>query len=484
MTHPLVRLFAFFGKEFNEIRRQPELWLSMLVGPILILLLVGAGYRGERAPLRIGMIVPESLESDERVQQMLELVDRNFEMVRIEEGTDNKAAALEGANVDVIEEIPADYAERMEQGETVPVTFTYDVLDPQLEQYIRYAAFRQVDAINNQILLSGVETAQADAQTALDDLQAAQSALDSLDEAMSEQDVEETLDIVRQARAGVVLLQNTSVLTTEAEQQQAEELIEELNQLEGLLMDTGETVSMDRVSQISEDMGAFSDRLRDIEGRSPASIVAPFQPAHNNLAGTPLNLVTFFAPAVAAFVLQHIGVTLGALSLVRERMRGTREFYAASPMSIMQVLVGKYLAYMLFLSLTAAGLMVALVTLLNVPFAGPVLPLVGLMVLFLMASVGLGLLISVLSGSDIQAVQMAMLTLLLAVFFSGFMLPLAYYTTPVRYVSYVLPVTHAIEGIQAIMLRGELPSPVTWGVLAGMAVVTFGAVSLIWNRQQ
>ena len=75
--------------------------------------------------------------------------------------------------------------------------------------------------------------------------------------------------------------------------------------------------------------------------------------------------------------------------------------------------------------------------------------------LLLLASLGLGLLVAVVSDSERQAVQLSLLVLLASVFFSGFVLAIDEFTPPVRALAYLLPVTHGIRLLQDLMLRGS-----------------------------
>jgi ABC-2 type transport system permease protein len=63
--------------------------------------------------------------------------------------------------------------------------------------------------------------------------------------------------------------------------------------------------------------------------------------------------MNFYAPSVLALILQHISVTLGALSIVREQARGTLEMFRITPTSIFSIILGKYLGYILFLGIMA-----------------------------------------------------------------------------------------------------------------------------------
>ena len=90
----------------------------------------------------------------------------------------------------------------------------------------------------------------------------------------------------------------------------------------------------------------------------------------------------------------------------------------------------------------------------------------------------LGMVFSMLSATESQAVQFAMLSLLAGLFFSGFILGLDELAYPVKLLSWLLPVTYGIQGLQAVMLRGRAPDV---EVLAGLGalVVGYGTIAAI-----
>jgi ABC-2 type transport system permease protein len=209
-------------------------------------------------------------------------------------------------------------------------------------------------------------------------------------------------------------------------------------------------------------------------------LVSPVKQTYSNVGGAALDFMTFYAPGVLALILQHIAITLGALSLVRERLLGAMELFRVAPVSLTQVLLGKYLGYTLFCGIITAALVGLLVfTPLAVPFLGSVALFVGLAVLFTLASLGIGFVISAWSSSDSQAVQLSMLVLLMSIFFSGFFLPLENFSPAIQSVGYALPLTHAIRGFQSIMLRGVPPSDLVWLLLGVIAGVTFVVAALM-----
>jgi ABC-2 type transport system permease protein len=214
----------------------------------------------------------------------------------------------------------------------------------------------------------------------------------------------------------------------------------------------------------------------------PEVMAAPTRAEPRNLAPVQPNVVAFFAPAVLALVLQHMGVTLTALSMVRERLTGAMDIFRVAPLRSLELLIGKYLAYAFFNLAIAALICFLLVGVLGVPLRGTPGDVALVIVLLSFASLGLGLLISTVVDSERQAVQLSMLVLLASVFFSGFVLPLDQFITPLRIAAYGLPVTHGIQLLQDFMLRGSTNNGWELYVLGGIGVVLFLLTSLTLRR--
>jgi ABC-2 type transport system permease protein len=206
--------------------------------------------------------------------------------------------------------------------------------------------------------------------------------------------------------------------------------------------------------------------------RSELRNIAPFQPG----------VVAFFAPAVLALILQHLALTLVAMSLVRERTSGVLEVFRISPIGSSEIIGGKVLAYGVLGG--AIGLLtLALLTLgLGIPVLGQPLVLIGIVVLLLLASIGLGLLVAVVSDSERQTVQLSLLILLASVFFSGFVLSLDEFNRPVQILAYMLPVTHGIQLMQDVMLRGSTVNEWQFAALGAIALVTLVLSWLLLRR--
>jgi ABC-2 type transport system permease protein len=204
----------------------------------------------------------------------------------------------------------------------------------------------------------------------------------------------------------------------------------------------------------------------------PEVVAAPTRAELENTAPSEPQVLAYFGPAVLALILQHLAVTLVALALVRERTSGVIELFRVAPVNAWEVIAGKVLSYMLIGGFVAAVTLALLIGVFRIPMLGDTVALAATIALVLLASLGIGLLIAVISDSERQAVQLSLLLLLASVFFSGFVLAISEFSEPVRALAYLLPVTHGIRLLQDIMLRGGTTQTWEYGALLLIAVVT------------
>jgi len=222
---------------------------------------------------------------------------------------------------------------------------------------------------------------------------------------------------------------------------------------------------------------------KDLSKVPPEVVASPTTPVVVNLAPVQPSIVGFYGVAALALVLQHLAVTLIALSIVRERASGAIDRFRSSPMRATELVIGKVLAFGLLGAAIAAISVWLLVSLLGVPMLGSPAVIALVIVLVLVASLGLGLLISVVSDSERQAVQLALLTLLASMFFSGFVLHIEEFQPAVQVAAYLLPVTHGISLLQGEFLSGTLAHP--WQLVALVGIAGFLLLTswtLLWRE--
>jgi ABC-2 type transport system permease protein len=124
-----------------------------------------------------------------------------------------------------------------------------------------------------------------------------------------------------------------------------------------------------------------------------------------------------------------------------------------------------------------AALIALTTVLLDLPLRGDIVWVAVGVTVLLAASVGFGLALALASRSDVQAVQFAMLALLASLFFGGFFLELDAFTYPVKFLSWLLPVTYATRLFRDVMLRGDAPALAD---VAGLVATAVGFAVLSW----
>jgi ABC-2 type transport system permease protein len=228
--------------------------------------------------------------------------------------------------------------------------------------------------------------------------------------------------------------------------------------------------------QIIQEAAARSEGYAVSQGATQAKqippdvVSAPTQVILENVAASAPTVLQFFGPAVLALILQHMAITLIALSVVRERTSGLFELFRISPISTAELVTGKLIAYGMFAGLVALLTVSLLILGFHVPMLADPTWIVLVVLLLVAASLGLGLLIAAVSSTEPQAVQLSLLFLLASVFFSGFVLAIDEFSEPVRTLIYALPVASGIRLLGDFMFRGG--TVVSWQItlMAGLAI--------------
>lgn len=163
----------------------------------------------------------------------------------------------------------------------------------------------------------------------------------------------------------------------------------------------------------------------------------------------------YIVPGLIAVIMTVVGALLTALTVVRELERGSMEGLMATPLKRTELLLGKLGPYFLIGMFDMAVVMAMGQFLFQVPLRGSPLLLICLSAIFLIATLGQGLLISVTSENQLQAFQMAMLTTFLPSFLlSGFVFSIYLMPVPLQIASYIVPARYLVTISKGIYLKG------------------------------
>ncbi|MCL2337881.1 MAG: ABC transporter permease [Firmicutes bacterium] len=162
----------------------------------------------------------------------------------------------------------------------------------------------------------------------------------------------------------------------------------------------------------------------------------------------------YMVPGLLGVVVTMTMMMMTSMAIVRERERGTLEQLIVTPVKTYELIIGKIVPYIAlgYLQVTVALLVGVLAF--AVPVRGSLLELYLLTLFFITASLGLGILISNIAKTQMQAFQMSFFIMLPSIILSGFMYPRDAMPKVIYYVSNLLPLTYYLDIIRGIMLKG------------------------------
>jgi ABC-2 type transport system permease protein len=164
----------------------------------------------------------------------------------------------------------------------------------------------------------------------------------------------------------------------------------------------------------------------------------------------------FIIPGVVATVMALIGALLSSLTVAREWERGTMERLISTPITPLEIMLGKLLPYFIVGLLDAAFCVAIGVGWFEVPFRGAVTTLLLTTTLFLSVVLGMGFMISAVVKSQIGASQLALVvTLLPTMLLSGFAFPIDQMPAPIRALTYVVYARYYVTILKSLFLKGS-----------------------------
>jgi ABC-2 type transport system permease protein len=197
-----------------------------------------------------------------------------------------------------------------------------------------------------------------------------------------------------------------------------------------------------------------------------------------------LRTAVVMVPGICGIILVVVGTIATALGVVRERQSGTMEQLAVMPFRPRDVFLGKIAPYLAIAAFDLAVIVVVGMLIFDVPFRGSVATFALGSALFLFVTLGLGVLVSTVSQTQGQAIQLAVLVMVPQFLLSGLFFPLYAMPWAVRWIGYCLPLTWFVKVARGVMVRGT-PIDALWvplTVLAVMAAVVFTTSVLRFRR--
>jgi ABC-2 type transport system permease protein len=504
MLRSIARTLSFFSKWLAEVLRQPSLMLSLIIGPFLILLAFGEGIKSGVPQPRTLFVDRGPAGEPDRMRPIPQELNQYLTVVGQTRDIEEARSKLVHGEVDLVAVLPSDPMEAVRNGNHARIEILTNEIDPVRKSYAKAYINDQVATLNQKTIQKAIVDAQGSADDILGLVAQARRYLQLMRSVQG--DVSKTRDQVRELKGIIDPLLRTANQATAAAQgvsfvvpglaqpfeqarrlaQFVDDLKRNVDQLDARLA----TATSGAGAPLPEELSRIEASLTDIDRTTteikaipPEVLSAPFKLELENVAPFVPTYIGFYSPAVLALLVQHLAITLGALSMARIRLLGLMELLQTSPVRPAEAVVGNYLSYGGLCAIAAGSLVVLLVFGLGVPVFGSAWLVAAMLALLITASLGIGFVISMVSSSEQQAAQIAMLVLIASVFFGGFIVSIDTIIQPVRVLAYVLPATYAIRTLQDVMLRGVLRTPADIGILAIAGVALFVATIHLFRRE-
>ena len=191
----------------------------------------------------------------------------------------------------------------------------------------------------------------------------------------------------------------------------------------------------------------------------------------------------FYVPGVIALIVMLITLMLTSIAIVREKEIGTIEQIMVTPITRLEFILGKTVPFALIGLADVVLITIVGVFWFGVPIRGNLAWLFVSVLLYLMTTLGIGLLISTVSRTQQQAMMMTFLFFSPAVLLSGFIFPIANMPPVIQWLTYLNPLRYFLVIIRGIFLKGIGPA-ILWPQMAALAVLGVATLWLASRRFQ
>jgi ABC-2 type transport system permease protein len=480
------RVLAINVRWRGELLRQTWLYALAILGPFILLGLFAVGFRFSAFRPSGILVTPIGSPDAAEIAHLpyVHGLEANINIVGITADEFDALEQLRGGRVDMVIVLPRSPVADVAHGQRATLAIFVSVVNPLLRIALYNAVNQQIAGVNDEAVAAAVGAVQAETRDLLPQLDQLNTSMQGIKPTDSPSQINaklsavqaELLQIRSRAVAGQASQRGTAAdIYYAAIISETDQALEAIDQA---ATQVGERhAGLSALADAQARVSALDDFLHQVDAIPARTIAIPFTARITNLASGGDDLTSFYGPAALALLLQHLAITLAALSLVQERQLGAIETLAVSPTSAGEALLGRYLFYGAVTLSAGIVLSLLLVFGLHVPFVGSPLLYLAVLVLLVWASTAAGFCLALITRSDAQAMQSIMLLLVGAIFFSGFIGPLRALTLPVSALTYIFPLTYGIDALDKILLLGRAP-----GLFDYLGLVVLGTVlsALAW----
>jgi ABC-2 type transport system permease protein len=189
-------------------------------------------------------------------------------------------------------------------------------------------------------------------------------------------------------------------------------------------------------------------------------------------------------PGLLGVILQMTMTLMTSIALTRETERGTMENLLAMPASPVEIMLGKIIPYLGVGAVQVLVVLAASKLLFGIPFVGSIWMLFAVILVFVLALVLLGYFISTVARTQMQAMQLTFFFFLPSILLSGFMFPFRGMPMWAQWIGEILPLTHFLRVVRAVMLKGAEFPEIAWETsILVLFIVAYATIALVRFRR-
>jgi len=502
---------SFIRKELLGTLRQPSLMLTILVGPFIILALFGLGYKNKSTYPTI-LVIPNWPQLSTNISDYKEVVKDTFVLVRVSKNLDEARNALKTGEATVVIEVKENALDEIYAGRNAIFPVYYRNLNPIDSNYIEFSLYVYATEFNKTLVQQAFEASKPKQGTT----QKIDEVTNQLGNSMKSGDIAGARTQVSVLRAlSAVLVQQLDqfylpgssnapttqqkllvkqlfdVVVKSGTDQAKADLVNAQKKLDALengfnQNDLNSPAQQANLESIRTSVHSSNEKITKLNSIPPGVLVEPILlKAKNEIAST-INYINFYSPAVIILLLQHIAITLAALSNVRDSQLGTIEIFRVGPVGAVQLLTAKLISFMLLILLLGSLLIALIIAIMGVPSVNLEQnwwAILAVLAATIYASIGLGFLVAGLSRTESQAVQLSMVIMLTTIFFSGFLVPISQFIEAIQYFSYFIPTAFGASELENLLLDGRIFDPLKMLILLGVGTLYLLLGLYLYRRQ-
>lgn len=214
---------------------------------------------------------------------------------------------------------------------------------------------------------------------------------------------------------------------------------------------------------------AMSMQGQRLQKQGMGELVSPLSLDTRVLFNPNMESIVFNIPGLIGLIMQNVTMILTAFSLVREKERGTMEQLIVTPIRPLELMLGKITPYVGIGLFSFCLVLVVGTYWFGVPVKGSISLLIGLSILFLITTLVLGIFISTIAKTQLQAMQIAFAFILPSVLLSGFMFPRESMPLVIQWLGGLVPLTYFLEILRGIFLKA-VDLTALWKDAMGMGI--------------